>query len=108
MDDNRHGDFPYCYAGKQNNGSSWFRRVFPEFTITMETLLEYAGAFLGIAGWLGVRQIGNPFAQELGFAVWIASGILLIVWGYHTKARAIMLINAVNVMMAASAFAALA
>jgi len=36
------------------------------------------------------------------------SGLILIAWGYHTKARAIMVINMVNVIMAASALAALA
>ena len=70
-------------------------------------VLEYAGAGLGIAGWLGVRQIGSLAAQQLGFVVWIAGGLVLIAWGYHTKARAIMLINAVNVVMAASALIAL-
>ena len=67
--------------------------------------LEYSGAGLGIAGWLGVRQIGSTGAQELGFLVWIASGLILIAWGFHTRSRGIMLINAVNVVMAASAFA---
>jgi hypothetical protein len=65
--------------------------------------LEYSGAFLGIAGWLGVRQIRSLGAQQLGFLVWIASGLILVAWGYHTRARAIMLTNAVNVVMAASA-----
>jgi hypothetical protein len=60
-----------------------------------------------IIGWLGVRQIGSIGAQQLGFVVWIIGGLLLIAWGYHTKARAIMLINGVNVIMAASALAAL-
>jgi hypothetical protein len=54
-----------------------------------------------------VRQIGSITAQQLGFLVWIIGGLLLIVWGYHTKARAIMLINTVNVVMAASALMAL-
>jgi hypothetical protein len=70
--------------------------------VTLNTFLEYSGAGLGILGWLGVRQIGSIGAQQLGFLVWIIGGLLLIIWGYHTKARAIMLINAVNVMMAAS------
>jgi hypothetical protein len=65
------------------------------------------GAGLGIIGWLGVRQMGSLGAQQLGFLVWIIGGLLLIAWGYHTKARAIMLINAVNVVMAASALVAL-
>jgi hypothetical protein len=69
--------------------------------------LEYSGAGLGIAGWLGVRQIGSIGAQELGFLVWIISGLILIAWGYHMRARGIMLINAVNVVMAASAFVAM-
>jgi len=107
MNDNRQENFLYCHQESQENRTSWFRKSCPEITITSATLLEYSGAFLGIAGWLGVRQIGNPVAQELGFAVWIISGLLLIAWGYHTKARAIMLINAVNVIMAASAFYAL-
>lgn len=66
--------------------------------------LEYAGAGLGIAGWLGVRQIGSTGLQELGFLVWIISGLFLIAWGFRTWARGIMPINAVNVEMAASAF----
>ena len=75
---------------------------------TPATILEYAGAGLGVLGWLGVRQIGSSGAEQAGFMGWIAGGILLILWGYHNKARGIMLINAVNVVMAASAFAALA
>lgn len=75
--------------------------------VPLNTFLEYSGAGLGIIGWLGVRQIRSIGAQQLGFIVWIIGGLLLIAWGYHTKARAIMLINAVNVMMAASALAAL-
>jgi hypothetical protein len=71
------------------------------------TYLEYSGAGLGIVGWLGVRQIGSTGAQELGFFIWIVSGLILIAWGFHAKARGIMLINAVNVMMAASAFLAM-
>jgi len=74
---------------------------------TLNTFLEYSGAGPGIIGWLGVRQIGSPGAQQLGFLVWIIGGLLLIAWGYHTEARAIMLINAVNVAMAASALMAL-
>lgn len=76
--------------------------------ITPTSVLEYSGAGLGILGWLGVRQIGSIGAQEIGFIVWILSGLILIAWGYHTKARAIMVINMVNVIMAASALAALA
>ncbi|ABS54965.1 hypothetical protein Mboo_0447 [Methanoregula boonei 6A8] len=75
--------------------------------ITPASLLEYSGAGLGMLGWLGVRQVGSIGAQEIGFIIWIASGLILIAWGYHTKARAIMAINAVNVIMAASALAAL-
>jgi hypothetical protein len=74
---------------------------------TMNTFLEYSGAGLGILGWLGVRQIGSIGAQQIGFVVWIIGGLLLVAWGYHTKARAIMLINAVNVVMAASALIAI-
>ena len=75
--------------------------------VTLNTFLEYSGAGLGILGWLGVRQIGSLGAQQTGFLIWIIGGLLLIVWGYHTKARAILLINAVNVVMAASALVAL-
>jgi hypothetical protein len=75
--------------------------------ITPATVLEYSGAGLGILGWLGVRQVGIAWAQELGFLIWIAGGLILVAWGYHTKARAIMLINGVNAVMAASAFIAL-
>jgi hypothetical protein len=107
MNENRNSDFLYSHPEQQGERSLWFRRALPDIPVTSATLLEYSGAFLGIAGWLGVRQIGNPAAQEIGFAVWIISGLLLIAWGYHTKARAIMLINVVNVMMAASAFVSL-
>ena len=79
----------------------------PVIPLNSLSLLEYAGASLGIVGWLGVRQIGSPGAQKIGFLVWIAGGLILIGWGYRTKARGIMLINAVNVIMAVSAFAAL-
>lgn len=108
MSKDRREDYGYCTPGQQDC-DSWFRKVpaLLEIRVPLATLLEYSGAFLGIAGWLGVRQIGSPSAQEIGFSVWIISGLLLIAWGYHTKARAIMLINAVNVMMAASAFSAL-
>ena len=75
--------------------------------VSFATFLEYTGAGLGILGWLGVRQVGTAWAQELGFLVWIAGGLILVAWGYRTKARAIMLINGVNVVMAASALAAL-
>ena len=80
----------------------------PEVPLTSTSFLEYAGAGLGIAGWLGVRQIGSTGAQQIGFLVWIAGGLILIAWGYRSKARGIMLINGVNVVMAASAFVALA
>ncbi|MHB8052906.1 MAG: hypothetical protein ACYDEZ_06425 [Methanoregula sp.] len=75
--------------------------------VNLNSFLEYSGAGLGILGWLGVRQVGSLGAQQLGFLVWIIGGLLLIAWGYHTKARAIMLINAVNVVMAVSALVAL-
>ena len=75
--------------------------------VNLNSVLEYSGAGLGILGWLGVRQMGSLGAQQLGFLVWIIGGLLLIAWGYHTKARAIMLINAVNVVMAVSALVAL-
>jgi hypothetical protein len=75
--------------------------------VNLNSFLEYSGAGLGIIGWLGVRQMGSLWAQQLGFLVWIIGGLLLIAWGYHTKARAIMLINAVNVVMAVSALVAL-
>jgi hypothetical protein len=107
MSNNRHGDLLHCNPEEKNDRSLWLRKALPEIPFTSATLLEYSGAFLGIAGWLGVRQIGSPVAQEIGFAVWIISGLLLIAWGYHTKANAIMLINVVNVVMAASAFTAL-
>jgi hypothetical protein len=80
----------------------------PLTLITPTSVLEYSGAGLGILGWLGVRQVGSIGAQEIGFIVWIISGLILIAWGYHTRARAIMVINAVNVIMAASALCALA
>lgn len=64
--------------------------------------LEWTGAALGIAGWFGVRQIGNQEAQLLGMSVWVLSGLLLMLWGHHAKARGIVAVNAVNVMMAAS------
>ena len=67
------------------------------------SVLEYSGAGLGILGWLGVRQIGTTWAQELGFFVWIVGGLTLVAWGYHKKARGVMLINGVNTVMAASA-----
>jgi hypothetical protein len=54
-----------------------------------------------------VRQIGSNSAQLIGFLVWIIGGLLPIAWGYHTKARAIMLLNAVNVVMVASVLVAL-
>jgi hypothetical protein len=75
--------------------------------VTLNTFLEYSGAGLGIIGWLGALQIGSVGARQPGFLVWIIGGLLFVAWGYHTRARAIMLINAVNVVMAASALAAL-
>ena len=107
MSDNRNGDFLYSDPERQSERSLWFRKALPEIPVTPATLLEYQGHSSASAGWLGVRQIGSPAAQELGFAVWIISGLLLIVWGVPYKARAIILINIVNVVMAASAFAAL-
>jgi hypothetical protein len=89
------------------------RQTFPDllasemFIIPFNTFLEYAGAALGIIGWLGVRQIGSPEAQQLGFLLWVIGGMTLVAWGYHTKARGIMAINLVNTAMAASALAAL-
>ena len=70
-------------------------------------ILEYAGAGLGVAGWIGVCQVGNAAAQQIGFFIWIAGGLILVGWGYHTRARGIMVINMVNAFMAASAFLAL-
>ena len=75
--------------------------------VTLNTFLEYSGAGLGIIGWFGVRQIGSIGAQQIGFLVWIVGGLLLVAWGYHTKARGIVVINAVNTVMAASARVAL-
>ena len=74
-----------------------------KYPLSFNTVLEYTGAALGITGWLGVRQIGSPAAQQIGFLLWIAGALILIAWGYHTKARGIMAINAVNAAMAASA-----
>jgi hypothetical protein len=74
-----------------------------KFPLSFNTVLEYAGAALGITGWLGVRQLGSPAAQQLGFLFWVAGALILMAWGYHMKARAIMTINAVNAAMAASA-----
>jgi hypothetical protein len=68
--------------------------------------LEWTGAALGIAGWLGVRQIGNADAQLFGMAVWVISGILLLVWGIRTESKGIVAVNAVNVFMAASGIVA--
>ena len=78
-----------------------------KFLVPFNTFLEYAGAALGIIWWLGVRQIGSPEAQFIGFLLWVIGGLTLVAWGYHTKARAIMAINAVNTVMAASALMAL-
>lgn len=80
--------------------------VSDSFILPFNTFLEYAGAALGIIGWLGVRQIGSPQAQMIGFLLWVIGGVILVVWGYHTKARGIMVINIVNTAMAVSAFAA--
>ena len=77
-----------------------------KFQISFNTFLEYAGAALGIIGWLGVRQIGSTDAQVLGFTLWVIGGMTLVLWGYYTKARGIMAINTVNTIMAASALAA--
>ncbi|NMB77587.1 MAG: hypothetical protein GYA23_00650 [Methanomicrobiales archaeon] len=88
------------------------RESFPDiltsdrFQISLNTFLEYAGAALGIIGWLGVRQIGSPAAQQVGFLLWVIGGVTLVAWGYHTRARGIMAINTVNTVMAASALAA--
>lgn len=88
------------------------RQTFPDlltserFIHPFNTFLEYAGAALGIIGWLGVRQIGSPQAQMIGFLLWVIGGATLVVWGYHTKARGIMVINLVNTAMAASALLA--
>jgi len=87
-------------------GGCWYGN-FLNTGIDRITALEYAGAFLGIAGWLGVRQVSSPAAQACGFFVWIVSGLILIAWGHRTGARAIILINSVNVLMAASAFFAI-
>lgn len=78
-----------------------------KFTISLNTFLEYAGAALGIIGWLGVRQIGSPGAQQIGFLLWVIGGLTLVAWGYHTNARGIMAINTVNTVMAASALVAI-
>jgi hypothetical protein len=78
-----------------------------KFLVPFNTFLEYAGAALGIIGWLGVRQIGSPQAQELGFLLWVIGGLTLVAWGWHTKARGIIAINLVNTAMAASALLAL-
>lgn len=72
---------------------------------TWTSFLEYSGAGLGILGWLGVRQIGIVWAQEIGFLVWIAGGLTLVAWGYCQQARGVMLINGVNTVMAASTLA---
>ena len=88
------------------------RQTFPDllssekFILPFNTFLEYPGAALGIIGWLGVRQIGSPQAQMIGFLLWVIGGATLVVWGYHTKARGIMVINLVNTAMAASALLA--
>ena len=67
-----------------------------KFILPFNTFLEYAGAALGIIGWLGVRQIGSPEAQMIGFLLWVIGGITLVAWGYYTKARGIMVINLVR------------
>ena len=76
------------------------------FTLSFNTFLEYAGAALGIIGWLGVRQIGIPQAQMIGFLLWVIGGMTLIAWGYYTKSGGILVISLVNTAMAASALAA--
>jgi hypothetical protein len=106
MGEHQQGNGPYTMtAGKQETHRLWGNGL--TVPSSWSSYLEYSGAALGIAGWLGVRQIGSTAAQELGFLIWIASGLILIAWGFHTKARGIMLINAVNVVMAASAFVAM-
>ncbi len=79
---------------------------FPRISLPLSTLLEYAGAALGIIGWFGVRQIGSPAAQLAGFVLWVMGGAILVAWGWRMKARGIVAINAVNTVMAASALAA--
>ena len=89
------------------------RQSFPDILasekiiIPFNTFLEYAGAALGIIGWLGVRQIGSPGAQMIGFLLWVIGGMTLVIWGYYTKSGGIMVINLVNTAMATSALAAL-
>mgnify|MGYP001351658076 CR=1 FL=1 len=79
----------------------------PKFLIPFGSFIEYAGAALDIFGWLGgIKQIGSPEGQQIGFLLWIIGGILLIIWGYHTKARALMAFNVVNTVIAASALVA--
>lgn len=107
MGEHQQGNSPYSSPAPERNQHRFSGDV-QAMPASWTSYLEYSGAGLGIAGWLGVRQIGSTGAQELGFLVWIASGLILIAWGFHTRSRGIMLINAVNVVMAASAFAALA
>jgi hypothetical protein len=64
--------------------------------------LEWTGAALGIAGWFGVRCLGNHAAQVFGFSIWVLSGVILCLWAFHEKKRGIILINAVNAVMALS------
>jgi hypothetical protein len=104
--EHQQGNNPYAGRGAQQNPRH-LREDGMASAASWIPCLEYSGAALGIAGWLGVRQIGSTGAQELGFLVWIISGLILIAWGFHTRARGIMLINAVNVVMAASAFASM-
>lgn len=69
--------------------------------------LEWTGAALGVAGWLGVRQIGNHEALLFGFSVWVISGAILCLWAVHEKKRGVVAVNAVNTIMAVSAMIAL-
>ncbi len=71
--------------------------------ISLNTFLEYSGVCLGIIGSLGVRMEVNPGARESGFMLWFIGGLVLIAWGYHTNTKAIMVINALNIVMAAAA-----
>jgi len=75
--------------------------------ISLNTFLEYSGVCLGIIGTLGVRMEVSPGARELGFMLWFIGGLVLIAWGYHTNAKAIMVINALNIVMALSALVTL-
>jgi hypothetical protein len=69
--------------------------------------LEWTGASLGVAGWFGVRALGNHDAQLFGFSVWVISGIILVLWAHRENKKGVMAVNAVNVVMAVSALFAL-